>query len=233
MDNSGHLLHGNSYYGWYFKSQIAALASAGYRVIAEDRLGWGRSSKAVLPFSYSLHASNTMALLDHLGVQTVAVVGHSIGGMMATRIAYLYPDRITHLVMMNAIGLTDTRAGRGFKPYDGKVDVQPNLQAAYEADVRTELARYVVWKPEYLDHLRIRHGQRLSAEWPRLAYIQALHQNLRSVDSTVNDWPSITTRTMILSGDKDALSPADSARRAVTILPNAERRTRADSERWA
>ena len=40
------LLHGGSYYGWYWKSQIEALTKAGFRVVVEDRLGWGKSSKA-------------------------------------------------------------------------------------------------------------------------------------------------------------------------------------------
>jgi pimeloyl-ACP methyl ester carboxylesterase len=216
------LLHGGSYYGWYWKAQIAALTKAGYRVVVEDRLGWGKSSKPILPYSISLHASNTAALLDHLGIQEAAIVGHSIGGQMATRFAYLYPKRATHLVMINPIGLTDNRAGRGFRPFDGKVDVQPNLQAAYEADVRTELSRYVNWKPEYLEHLRIRHGVRLSAEWPRLAYVRELGGNLRSVDSTVNDWPHIQTKSMVLGGEKDGASFPEDARRAAKTLPNAE-----------
>ena len=216
------LLHGGSYYGWYWKAQIEALTKAGFRVVVEDRLGWGKSSKPILPYSISLHASNTVSLLDHLKITKAAVVGHSIGGQMATRIAFLYPERITHLVMINPIGLTDNRAGRGFRPFDGNVDVQPDLQAAYEADVRTELSRYVTWKPEYLEHLRIRHGVRLSAEWPRLAHVRELGGNLRGIDSTVNDWPHIKTKTMVLGGEQDGPNfPAD-ARRAANTLPNAE-----------
>jgi pimeloyl-ACP methyl ester carboxylesterase len=216
------LLHGGSYYGWYWKAQIDALTRAGFRVVVEDRLGWGKSSKAILPYSISLHASNTASLLDHLGIAEAAIVGHSIGGQMATRFAFLYPKKTTHLVMINPIGLTDNRAGRGFRPYDGEVDVEPDLQRAYEADVRTEMSRYVVWKPEYLEHLRIRHGVRLSAEWPRLAYVRELGGNLRSIDSTVNDWPHIQIKTMVLGGTEDYAAFADDARRAVQILPNAK-----------
>jgi pimeloyl-ACP methyl ester carboxylesterase len=216
------LLHGGSYYGWYWKAQIEALTKAGYRVVVEDRLGWGKSSKPILPYSISLHASNTAALLDHLGIAKAAVVGHSIGGQMATRFAFLYPDRLTHLVMVNPIGLSDNRAGRGFTPFDGKVDVKPDLQKAYEADVRTDMARYVNWRPEYLEHLRIRHGVRLSAEWPRLAYVRELGGNLRSVDSTVNDWPHIKTKAMVLGGTEDGPDFPELARRAAKTLPNAE-----------
>lgn len=216
------LLHGGSYYGWYWKSQIEALTRAGFRVVVEDRLGWGKSSKPILPYSISLHASNTAALLDHLGIARAAIVGHSIGGQMATRFAFLYPEKTTHMVMINPVGLTDNRAGRGYRPFDGTVEVEPDLQKAYEADVRTDLARYVVWRPEYLEHLRIRHGVRLSAEWPRLAHVRELGGNLRGIDSTVNDWPKIQTKSMVLGGMEDGPTfPAD-ARRAAETLPNAE-----------
>ncbi|MCY4510526.1 MAG: alpha/beta fold hydrolase, partial [Acidobacteria bacterium] len=95
--------HGGSYYGWYWASQIEALAAAGYRVVVKDRLGWGKSSKPILPYSMSLHASNTARLLDHLGIERAAIVGHSIGGQMATRFAFLYPERTTHLVTVNQV----------------------------------------------------------------------------------------------------------------------------------
>ena len=124
--------HGGSYYGWYWKEQIGALTNEGYRVIVKDRLGWGKSSKPILPYSMSLHASNTARLMEHLGLSEAAIVGHSIGGQMATRFAFLYPEMTTHLVTINQIGLTDNRAGRGFRPFDGEIDADPDMQRAYE-----------------------------------------------------------------------------------------------------
>jgi pimeloyl-ACP methyl ester carboxylesterase len=170
----------------------------------------------------SLHASNTAALLDHLGVSEAAIVGHSIGGQMATRFAFLYPERTTHLVTVNQIGLTDNRAGRGYRPFDGEIDAEPDLQRTYEAAVRTDMRRYVTWKPEFLEHLRIRYGQRLSGDWPRLAYVRALGGNLRSIDTVVDDWPHIRTPTLILGGEIDGPDFPENARRAGEILPNAE-----------
>ena len=216
------LHHGGSYYGWYWKSQIEALTEAGYRVVVKDRLGWGKSSKPILPYSMSLHASNTARLLEHLGIDEAAIVGHSIGGQMATRFAFLYPEKATHLVTLNQIGLTDRRAGRGFRPFDGEIDADPDLQQAYEADVRTDTRRYVEWKPEFLDHLRIRHGQRLSGDWPRLAYVRRLGSNLRSMDTVVDDWPHIRTKALILGGEIDGPDFPANARRAAEILPNGE-----------
>ena len=74
------LLHGGSYYGWYWEDTIEALRNAGFRVVVKDRLGWGRSSKPILPYSMNLHAANTLALLEHLGISEAAVGGHSMGG---------------------------------------------------------------------------------------------------------------------------------------------------------
>ena len=201
---------------------VEALTNAGFRVIAKDRLGWGRSSKAIVPYSLSLHASNMAALLDHLGVAEVGVVGHSMGGQVATRFAFLYPERTSHMVLVNPIGLTDNRAGRGFQPASLEVNVEPDLQAAYEADVRTDMNRYAVWKPEYLEHLRIRHGVRLSSEWPRLALVNQLGGNLRGIDSVVNDWPHIATKSMVLGGEDDGPNFPELARRAAESLPNGE-----------
>lgn len=216
------LLHGGSYYGWYWEAQIDALTREGYRVIVKDRLGWGKSSKPILPYSMSLHASNTARLLEHLGISEAAIVGHSIGGQMATRFTFLYPEMTTHLVTVNQIGLTDNRAGRGYRPFTGEVDADPDLQRAWEGMVRTDTRRYVSWKPEFLEHLRIRYGQRLSGDWPRLAYVQALGGNLRGIDTVVDDWPHIRTKTLIMGGEIDGPDFPANARRAVEILPNAE-----------
>ena len=214
--------HGGSYYGWYWQRQIEALTRGGYRVIVKDRLGWGKSSKPILPYSMSLHASNTARLMEHLGIAEAAIIGHSIGGQMATRFAFLYPEMTTHLVTINQIGLTDNRAGRGFDPFNGEVDANPDLQHAYEADLRTESRRYVEWRPEFMEHLRIRHGQRLSGDWPRLANVRRLSGNLRSIDTVVNDWPHIRAKTLILGGEIDGPDFPENARRAGQIIPDAE-----------
>jgi pimeloyl-ACP methyl ester carboxylesterase len=79
------LVHGKAFGGYYFLNVIETLTSAGYRVVAPDQLGWGKSSKPDIHYSFQLFAANTAALLDHLGVGQVSVLGHSTGGMTATR----------------------------------------------------------------------------------------------------------------------------------------------------
>src|ERR1700733_9775170 len=105
------LFHGKAFGCYYFQNVIEALTEAGYRVVAPDQLGWGKSPKPDIHYSFQLLAANTTALLDHLGVKDVAVLGHSTGGMTATRFTLMNPDRVTHLVLEDPLGLTDYRIG--------------------------------------------------------------------------------------------------------------------------
>ena len=86
------LFHGKNFFGAYWKETIAVLTKAGYRVIVPDQLGFGKSSKPDIHYSFHLLAENTKRLLDSLGIRRAAVVGHSMGGMVATRFALMYPE---------------------------------------------------------------------------------------------------------------------------------------------
>jgi pimeloyl-ACP methyl ester carboxylesterase len=79
------LFHGKAFGGYYFHNVIEALTESGYRVVAPDQIGWGKSPKPDMHYSFQLLAGNTAALLDHLGVGDVAVLGHSTGGMTSVR----------------------------------------------------------------------------------------------------------------------------------------------------
>jgi pimeloyl-ACP methyl ester carboxylesterase len=216
------LHHGGLYYGWYWSEQIKALAQEGYRVLAKDRLGWGKSSKPIIPYSINLWASNTARLMDHLEIEQAALVGHSIGGQMVTRFAFLYPERITHLVTVNQVGLTDRRAGGGFRPLTGEVDANPDMEAVYSGLLRWASDNYSTWQPKFIEHMRIRYGQRLSGDWPRMAYVSRLTGHMRGMDTVVNDRQHIQTKTLILGGDADYPTFAKEARQAADTFPNGE-----------
>ena len=216
------LHHGGLYYGWYWSEQIKALTQEGYRVVVKDRLGWGKSSKPIIPYSISFWASNTVRLMDHLEIEEAAIVGHSIGGQMVTRLAFLYPQRITHLITINQVGLTDRRIGGGFRPLTGEVDANPDMGEIYASLLRWAANNYSVWQPEFIEHMRIRYGQRLSGDWPRLAYVSQLTNHMRAMDTVVNDRQHIQTKTLVLGGTDDYPAFAEEARQAADSFPNGE-----------
>jgi pimeloyl-ACP methyl ester carboxylesterase len=103
------LLHGRNFPSSYWEPTIRALAEAGFRVVAPDQIGFGKSSKPGFAYSFDAMARATIALLDSLHVARFDLVGHSMGGMLAVRIARAYGSRIDHLVLYSPIGLEDYR----------------------------------------------------------------------------------------------------------------------------
>jgi pimeloyl-ACP methyl ester carboxylesterase len=166
------LLHGKNFYGSYWENTIKALTAAGYRVIVPDQLGFGKSAKPEIDYSFDLLASNTVQLMDQLKVQQAVIVGHSMGGMLAVRLARNYPERISRLVLEDPIGLEDYRF---FVPpqttaqlYEIEMNMTPEKYRAF-------VKRYFVkWRPEYERFVETRCRESLSGEFPRYAKAAAL-----------------------------------------------------------
>ena len=167
------LFHGMNFFAAAFEPTIAALTEAGFRAIAVDRLGYGRSSKPVIHYNLHMPARHTKALLDELGIERVAVLGHSMGGMVATRFASTYPDVVTHVIMSNQIGLSDTRHGRAWSdPEDGYESVLNGT--TYESTLAGHRRYYPNgWRNEYLPWVKVQYGLTLSGDWPRMARVRA------------------------------------------------------------
>jgi pimeloyl-ACP methyl ester carboxylesterase len=103
------LLHGRNFPSSYWEPTIKALTEAGYRVVAPDQIGFGKSSKPTFAYNFDVMARATITLLDRLHVDRFDLVGHSMGGMLAVRLARAYGPRIDHLVLYSPIGLEDYR----------------------------------------------------------------------------------------------------------------------------
>jgi pimeloyl-ACP methyl ester carboxylesterase len=88
------LFHGKNFGGYYWTNVIQALTAKGYRVIVPDQIGFGKSSKAFIHYSFHQLARFNKNLLDTLGIQKSPLMGHSMGGMLATRFTLMYPDRL-------------------------------------------------------------------------------------------------------------------------------------------
>ena len=201
------LLHGNNFGGFYFKAIIDALTKEGFRVIVPDQIGYGRSAKPIAPYNFNTQARNTWLILQHEKVERAAVIGHSMGGMLTARFATQYPKAVERLVIYNPIGLTDGRFERPMTPIDEAY--QQNLKTNYQS-IRNGLSRYVAhdpkaWNAEFEIYTRIRYSWTLSADWPRLAMVQALIGQMLYQDPVVYDWAHIQVPTLAFGGAEDML----------------------------
>ena len=217
------LFHGMNFFAAAFRPTIDALRKDGFRVIAIDRLGYGRSSKPLIHYNLHMPARNTKALLDKLGIGKAAIVGHSMGGMVATRFASTYPEVTTHVVMVNQIGLTDVRQSRPWT--DLEQGYRSALETSYESVLRGHLRYYPNgWRHEYLEWVKYQYGLTLSGDWPRMARIRASQRQILYEDPVVYEWQHIATKAMVIGGAEDRLVadyPA-AARNVAEQLQNAE-----------
>jgi pimeloyl-ACP methyl ester carboxylesterase len=145
------LMHGKNFCGATWEGSITALSEAGYRVIVPDQIGFCASSKpAHYQYSFQQLAHNTAALLASLGVSRASLLGHSTGGMLATRYALMYPDAVDHLAMVNPIGLEDWKAlGVPSRTVDQWYQRELKLSAEGVRQYEKNVYYLGRWKPEY------------------------------------------------------------------------------------
>jgi pimeloyl-ACP methyl ester carboxylesterase len=201
------LLHGNNFGGFYFKSIIDGLTKEGFRVIVPDQIGYGRSSKPIAPYNFNSQARNTSLILQHLKIDKAMVVGHSMGAMLAARFTTQYPKQVERVVLYNPIGLTDGRYERPQQPIDEAY--RQTLASDYQS-IRASIGRYVAhnpkaWNQDFETYTRIRYAWTLSADWPRLAMVQALVGQMLYADPVVYDWPHMEVPTLAFGGAEDML----------------------------
>jgi pimeloyl-ACP methyl ester carboxylesterase len=145
------LLHGKNYVAATWQATIAVLSDAGYRVVAPDQIGFGKSTKpAHYQYTFQQLAGNTHALLASLGISRATVVGHSTGGMLGVRYALMYPHDLDQLVLVDPIGLEDWKA-KGVPWQSVDAMYQEELQTTADRIRQYERTTYYAgtWRPEY------------------------------------------------------------------------------------
>jgi pimeloyl-ACP methyl ester carboxylesterase len=198
------LLHGKNFHAGTWATTIASLQRAGFRVIAPDQLGFGKSSKPErYQFSFTQLAANTRALLASLGIDRSVVVGHSMGGMLAVRYAVAYPAATERLVLVNPIGLEDYAALIPPRTVDDwyrqELDQTPEKVREYQ---RT--AYYGgQWKPEYEEHTRLLAGWTRHPDYRRVAWDSALLYDMILTQPVVHDLPRLRVPTRLIIGTRD------------------------------
>ncbi len=195
------LLHGKNFFGAYWRDTIRALTHEGYRVIVPDQIGFGKSSKPNIHYSFHLLATITKKVLDAAGVTQVAVVGHSMGGMLATRFALMYPQMVTHLVLENPIGLEDYRT---FVPYVTIEEAyKSELNASAEGIHNYHKGYYIQWRPEYDEYPTVAIRWKASGEYPRLAMSAALTYLMIYEQPVCHEFPLVKAKTLLVIGQAD------------------------------
>lgn len=189
------LIHGGLSNADVWASQVADL-SRDHKVIVADSRGHGRSTRTDAPFGYDLMASDYLALLDYLGVDTVDLVGWSDGGIIGIDIALHHPERLDRLFAQAANVTTD-----GVKP-----DVMENKTFADYVERSGRDYRRLSPTPDEYDAF----VEQISAMW-------ATQPNWSDAELA-----TITVPTAIVLGDHDEAITRSQTDHMADIIPGAE-----------
>lgn len=199
------LLHGRNFSGFYWQSAIEALSSAGYRVIVPDQVGFGKSSKPDITYDFDLLAMNTMQLLDQLKIREVDLVGHSMGGMLAVRMARLYPNQIQKLILETPVGLEDYR----LKVPPQTLEQLQQDETLTDSTAIEELLRNFVarWTPERdMQFVQIRDRLAMSAEYSRWTRVMARTWQMIYREPIRYELFTLTQPTLLVIGLQDRIA---------------------------
>ena len=198
------LLHGKNFQGNYWGQTAKDLVAAGYRIVIPDQIGFGKSSKTdAIQYSFQLLAENTKKLLDKLGIQKTSVVGHSMGGMLATRFALMYPEITEKLVLENPLGLEDWKTVVPYQSVDAWY--QSELNQTYEKMKGYQLKFYYngKWKPEYDQWLNIQAGWLKSKDYPLIARNSALTYDMIFTQPVCYEFENLKMPVLLIIGQLD------------------------------
>lgn len=203
------LMHGKNFCAATWEATIAVLSQNGYRVIAPDQIGFCSSSKPEgYQFSFAQLAHNTQGLLQSLDIDKVTVIGHSMGGMLASRFALSYSQNVEQLVLVNPIGLEDWQA-EGV-PY-------ATIDQLYANELKTDFEKIKAyqqkfyyngrWKPEYDRWVNMLAGMYAGDGKEIVALNQAQTSEMLFTQPVIHEFGQLKMPTLLLIGGKDRTAP--------------------------
>ena len=195
------LMHGKNFGSDYWAGTLRSLSAQGYRVIAPDQIGFGKSSKPEIRYNFSDLARNTERLLNHLGLSRVAVVANSMGGMLGVHFSRMYPHRVSALVLENPLGLEDYTLHIAPQATDNLVKLEmAQTPATYRNFVRSY---FPMWQSDFERFVEPFARVQLSAEYPRFAKVSALTYQMIYDAPITAELPRLNMPTLLVIGQLD------------------------------
>jgi non-heme chloroperoxidase len=218
------------HHGWPLSSddwdaQMLCFLAKGYRVVAHDRRGHGRSSQVGEGHDMDHYAADVATVVEHLGLRDAVHVGHSTGGGEAARyVARLGKGRVAKLVLIGAVPplMVKTPANPGGTP----IEVFDGFRKQLAAN-RAEFYRAVASGPFYgYNRPGVEASQAVIDNWWRQGMMggaKAHYDGIKAFSETdfTEDLKSINVPTLVMHGDDDQVVPiTDSALLSVKLLRN-------------
>jgi thioesterase CepJ len=204
-------------------SLVPAHVEQGHYVVTFDNRGMEPSSSPPAPYTIDQMVSDTLGLMDHLGLDAVSVAGYSMGGWVAETLAFRYPERIRR-----AIFIGSCNAGTSWEKAITTVErdmarIDSELPQWFNAvETMRYLPNYDLQQDDVVDLWLALIGE--LPPWPnpgRLGQYEAALAWSTDYDR-IERWPQLTVPCLILSFEHDVDSPPARARQAAEAIPGAK-----------
>ncbi len=199
------MLHGKNFCGATWGDTARVLAASGYRVIVPDQVGFCKSSKPT-GFQYSLYgmAAMTADLLRWRGVTRATLVGHSLGGLVAMRMAIAMPQLLDEMILVDPLGLADRLAqGVPYIGIDRAAEIERRKTPASMKAYQLGSYYHGVWHRDYDRWVDMIAG--MYAGPGRAAVIDAQARTTEMIESqpVSYEFARITVPTIVMIGTLD------------------------------
>ena len=206
------LIHGYPLNGRSWEKQQRVLLDAGHRVINYDRRGFGNSSQPTIGYDYDTFAADLNALIEHLALDDIVLVGFSMGTGEVTRYLGTYGSRrVSKAALLGAI-----------PPFLLKTDDNPEGvdQSVFDGIRAAVVADRPAYFKAFLDdfyNVDVLGGTRISEQAWQASFNVAVAASPYAADACVPTWltdfradlPKIDVPTLLVHGDADRILPFD------------------------
>ncbi len=210
------LLHGFPLCRAMWQPQVKALSGAGYRVLAPDLRGFGRSPLPPGPVTMDAYADDVIALMDDLGLGRAAVVGMSMGGYVLFNLLERYPKRLAGAVFLVTRAAGDDAAGKERRTALAKQVEEGRPQAVVEA------FREILFAPATLTEspelvARVRGWLEATPAAGMIGGLLAMRERRDAIPLL----PNIRVPSLVIGAEEDRAVPAEHSRVIAEGIPGA------------
>lgn len=200
-----------------FAPQVESLATAGYRAVAWDMPGYGRSAP-LEPYTFKALAQSCLALIDALQSGPVTLVGHGMGAMVALEAAVRGPSRVRRLLLCAGGPALDAQARDDW--------LEPRLGALKALEVghtMEQVAQTLV--PRFIGTGALPEGVRLASHALAQVYPGAYRRALEALptfDRGASALTPLAIPTLLVGGELDRCTPPAALEALAQVLPDAQ-----------
>jgi pimeloyl-ACP methyl ester carboxylesterase len=173
-----------------------------YHVIMFDNRGVGRTSPGDVEITIPLIADDCIALFNHLGLNSVSILGHSMGGFVAMDCAIRYPDRVDTLILAATSAFNSHRNNALLSDWVSYLESGMDLRLWFR-----NIFYWIYSRNFFENEATLNEAIQLAIEYPYQQSKEAFRKQVEAIAAfnCLQALPNITSKTLVVSGKEDLL----------------------------